>query len=163
MPSAGLTIFRRRLQGTRGDIVALPRGFQQPRLLGNRLTVDPRTLTPLVLVRIQVPQPLAFLKRSTAYVHSKDCAISRRFRSDSCPLLPSPSLPNAAGTFQRKSRLHPSARAIVLRRWRRRRNNRLAAFARRVSWNQRYECRIWRMIERSTGHCIHAHSYQSAD
>ena len=27
------------------------------RLLGNRLTVDPRTLTPLVLVRIQVPQP----------------------------------------------------------------------------------------------------------
>ncbi|CAH2399410.1 hypothetical protein MES4922_210251 [Mesorhizobium ventifaucium] len=55
--SAGLTIFRRRLQGTRGDIVALPRGFQQPRLLGNRLTVDPRTLTPLVLVRIQVPQP----------------------------------------------------------------------------------------------------------
>ena len=26
-------------------------------LLGNRLTVDPRTLTPLVLVRIQVPQP----------------------------------------------------------------------------------------------------------
>ena len=25
--------------------------------LGNRLTVDPRTLTPLVLVRIQVPQP----------------------------------------------------------------------------------------------------------
>ena len=30
-------------------------------LLGNRLTVDQRTLTPLVLVRIQVPQPnLAF-------------------------------------------------------------------------------------------------------
>lgn len=29
------------------------------RLLGNRLTVDPRTLTPLVLVRIQVPQPLS--------------------------------------------------------------------------------------------------------
>ena len=29
-------------------------------LMGNRLTVDPRTLTPLVLVRIQVPQP-AFL------------------------------------------------------------------------------------------------------
>ncbi len=29
------------------------------RLLGNRLTVDPRTLTPLVLVRIQVPQPTA--------------------------------------------------------------------------------------------------------
>ena len=28
-----------------------------PRLMGNRLTVDPRTLTPLVLVRIQVPQP----------------------------------------------------------------------------------------------------------
>ncbi len=27
-------------------------------LLGNRLTVDPRTLTPLVLVRIQVPQPI---------------------------------------------------------------------------------------------------------
>ena len=26
--------------------------------LGNRLTVDPRTLTPLVLVRIQVPQPI---------------------------------------------------------------------------------------------------------
>ena len=26
--------------------------------VGNRLTVDPRTLTPLVLVRIQVPQPL---------------------------------------------------------------------------------------------------------
>ena len=29
--------------------------------LGNRLTVDPRTLTPLVLVRIQVPQPLSLL------------------------------------------------------------------------------------------------------
>src|SRR5262249_44412879 len=29
-------------------------------LLGNRLTVDPRTLTPLVLVRIQVPQPCTF-------------------------------------------------------------------------------------------------------
>lgn len=28
-----------------------------PAFLGNRLTVDPRTLTPLVLVRIQVPQP----------------------------------------------------------------------------------------------------------
>ena len=28
-----------------------------PDSLGNRLTVDPRTLTPLVLVRIQVPQP----------------------------------------------------------------------------------------------------------
>ena len=28
--------------------------------LGNRLTVDPRTLTPLVLVRIQVPQPNNF-------------------------------------------------------------------------------------------------------
>ena len=28
--------------------------------LGYRLTVDPRTLTPLVLVRIQVPQPLFF-------------------------------------------------------------------------------------------------------
>ena len=28
-------------------------------LLGNRLTVDPRTLTPLVLVRIQVPQPFS--------------------------------------------------------------------------------------------------------
>lgn len=28
------------------------------RALGNRLTVDPRTLTPLVLVRIQVPQPI---------------------------------------------------------------------------------------------------------
>ena len=29
-------------------------------LLGNRLTVDPRTLTPLVLVRIQVPQPFKY-------------------------------------------------------------------------------------------------------
>lgn len=28
-------------------------------VLGNRLTVDPRTLTPLVLVRIQVPQPIS--------------------------------------------------------------------------------------------------------
>lgn len=32
------------------------------RFLGNRLTVDPRTLTPLVLVRIQVPQPNCFPK-----------------------------------------------------------------------------------------------------
>lgn len=31
--------------------------FPGPPTLGNRLTVDPRTLTPLVLVRIQVPQP----------------------------------------------------------------------------------------------------------
>lgn len=31
--------------------------------LGNRLTVDPRTLTPLVLVRIQVPQPRDFYQQ----------------------------------------------------------------------------------------------------
>ncbi|SJM30051.1 hypothetical protein BQ8482_120106 [Mesorhizobium delmotii] len=41
------------------------RGFLQPRLLGNRLTVDPRTLTPLVLVRIQVPQPSNFKHLAT--------------------------------------------------------------------------------------------------
>lgn len=34
-----------------------PTGFAPTAALGNRLTVDPRTLTPLVLVRIQVPQP----------------------------------------------------------------------------------------------------------
>lgn len=33
-------------------------------VLGNRLTVDPRTLTPLVLVRIQVPQPNSKTKLS---------------------------------------------------------------------------------------------------
>lgn len=38
------------------------------RLLGNRLTVDPRTLTPLVLVRIQVPQPTIFLPSSWAVI-----------------------------------------------------------------------------------------------
>ena len=54
---SGLTIFRRRLQGTRGPLAAHP---ARQRLLGNRLTVDPRTLTPLVLVRIQVPQPNLF-------------------------------------------------------------------------------------------------------
>lgn len=32
-------------------------GQRPPATLGNRLTVDQRTLTPLVLVRIQVPQP----------------------------------------------------------------------------------------------------------
>jgi hypothetical protein len=35
-----------------------PTGFAPTAALGNRLTVDPRTLTPLVLVRIQVPQPI---------------------------------------------------------------------------------------------------------
>ena len=34
--------------------------------MGNRLTVDLRTLTPSVLVRIQVPQPL-YLKRFLFY------------------------------------------------------------------------------------------------
>ena len=34
-----------------------PFGQPPPPAVGNRLTVDPRTLTPLVLVRIQVPQP----------------------------------------------------------------------------------------------------------
>ena len=38
------------------DVAAVLDAFGE-RLLGNRLTVDPRTLTPLVLVRIQVPQP----------------------------------------------------------------------------------------------------------
>ncbi len=38
-----------------------PTGFAPTAALGNRLTVDPRTLTPLVLVRIQVPQPLSLL------------------------------------------------------------------------------------------------------
>jgi hypothetical protein len=33
------------------------------RLLGNRLTVDQRTLTPLVLVRIQVPQPTTLMRK----------------------------------------------------------------------------------------------------
>ncbi len=37
-------------------------------MLGNRLTVDQRTLTPLVLVRIQVPQPhFIFSIKSTSY------------------------------------------------------------------------------------------------
>ncbi len=38
---------------------AVGHSWTAARLLGNRLTVDPRTLTPLVLVRIQVPQPFA--------------------------------------------------------------------------------------------------------
>ncbi len=36
------------------------------RALGNRLTVDQRTLTPLVLVRIQVPQPMSSFGNSTS-------------------------------------------------------------------------------------------------
>lgn len=39
-----------------------PTGFAPTAALGNRLTVDPRTLTPLVLVRIQVPQPNILFK-----------------------------------------------------------------------------------------------------
>ncbi len=39
-----------------------PTGFAPTAALGNRLTVDPRTLTPLVLVRIQVPQPIFSLQ-----------------------------------------------------------------------------------------------------
>lgn len=35
-------------------------GSRRTAAVGNRLTVDPRTLTPLVLVRIQVPQPNIF-------------------------------------------------------------------------------------------------------
>lgn len=47
--------------------------FFQPRLLGNRLTVDPRTLTPLVLVRIQVPQPLPMNKNKHLGDVKKNC------------------------------------------------------------------------------------------
>lgn len=36
--------------------------------LGNRLTVDPRTLTPLVLVRIQVPQPIVLQNRLKRWI-----------------------------------------------------------------------------------------------
>src|SRR5690606_37129455 len=49
---------------TKGIFIARSIGYKPPTpsgaapLLGNRLTVDPRTLTPLVLVRIQVPQPI---------------------------------------------------------------------------------------------------------
>lgn len=42
-----------------------------PVLLGNRLTVDPRTLTPLVLVRIQVPQPSFFFHFQTQKLQSE--------------------------------------------------------------------------------------------
>ena len=67
-PHAGLTILRRRIKRShqRGAATRCRcRALQPPTLarpptsalLGNRLTVDPRTLTPLVLVRIQVPQP----------------------------------------------------------------------------------------------------------
>ena len=58
---------RRRPRNASGTIPR-PLGGQPPGVstrlldqpLGNRLTVDPRTLTPLVLVRIQVPQPFSF-------------------------------------------------------------------------------------------------------
>ena len=101
--SAGLTIFRRRLQGTRGCFGGPP---ARQRLLGNRLTVDPRTLTPLVLVRIQVPQPHLFYliktsswrstqnhNRNTFPVYKSDASrtssrpIEKRFESypDCCP------------------------------------------------------------------------------
>ena len=55
MADNGLTIAAPRLKGSQ----RLPRlhAGHTPDALGNRLTVDPRTLTPLVLVRIQVPQP----------------------------------------------------------------------------------------------------------
>ena len=48
---------------------APPRASERQRPLGNRLTVDPRTLTPLVLVRIQVPQPP--LPRSFGHVRPR--------------------------------------------------------------------------------------------
>ena len=57
-PDTPLTIFRPRLQGCRPVApVSGSRVGPAAEALGNRLTVDPRTLTPLVLVRIQVPQP----------------------------------------------------------------------------------------------------------
>ena len=49
LPDRGKQAQARTMIGTR-TLIAQP--------LGNRLTVDPRTLTPLVLVRIQVPQPI---------------------------------------------------------------------------------------------------------
>jgi hypothetical protein len=52
-----LTIFGPSLKGR---ALSARRVRSQPAALGNRLTVDPRTLTPLVLVRIQVPQPNLF-------------------------------------------------------------------------------------------------------
>src|SRR5207245_7228516 len=54
----GVDYFRAAATRQRARRIAVRYARCQPRLLGNRLTVDPRTLTPLVLVRIQVPQPL---------------------------------------------------------------------------------------------------------
>ena len=36
-------------------------GFASVRIMGNRLMVGRRSLTPLILVRVQVPQPTLFL------------------------------------------------------------------------------------------------------
>ena len=51
--------FVRDIASAHRKMLDLPRAADYPvqTALGNRLTVDPRTLTPLVLVRIQVPQP----------------------------------------------------------------------------------------------------------
>ena len=57
------TLHRRPFQGEPGESA----------VLGNRLTVDPRTLTPLVLVRIQVPQPKIF--NDLALIHLNSCRI----------------------------------------------------------------------------------------
>ena len=46
-----------------------------PVFLGNRLTVDPRTLTPLVLVRIQVPQPKVSQTKTDGYACSKHATL----------------------------------------------------------------------------------------
>ena len=60
--------------------------------LGNRLTVDQRTLTPLVLVRIQVPQPPSHgnHKEKILAVQAGVCKVVQAFavvflaRSDAC-------------------------------------------------------------------------------
>ena len=73
----GLTISSVRLQGSaetgaanRAAKIAYAQPISDqatdPVLLGNRLTVDPRTLTPLVLVRIQVPQPSCSSEKAVA-------------------------------------------------------------------------------------------------
>ena len=76
-----LPLMRRSQPWRRGSATqAVGNSRTQLALLGNRLTVDQRTLTPLVLVRIQVPQPTTSLFHPHIHQASNSCDISVGWR-----------------------------------------------------------------------------------
>jgi hypothetical protein len=62
------------------SILLILKGFGAYDLLGNSLTAEQRTLTPSVLVRIQVPQPNLAFRRRGAFACFRASSDSGRFR-----------------------------------------------------------------------------------